>query len=99
MTKTFLRLSRGLEYGICFKPRWPPYWNPKWLPFQALFQHILAVGAVRNIIVAAVLGHSKHFPMTIWRSSVLDMLEPNMAAILESKMAAISAFISTYLGF
>ena len=27
------------------------------------------------------------------------MLESNMAAILESKMAAISGFISTYLGF
>ena len=53
MKKTFLRLFRDLEYGICFKPRWPPYWNPKWLPFQALFQHIWAIGAVRNIIVAA----------------------------------------------
>ena len=61
------------------------------LPFQGLFLHILASGAVRNLIVASkhyVLGHGKHFPTII-----------KVAAILESKMSAMSSFIFTYLGF
>ena len=51
MINTFLQLSRGLEYWQCWNLIWRPYWNPKWLPFQVLFLHILASGAVRNLII------------------------------------------------
>ena len=50
MGNTFLQLSRGLWYWICFKPSWRPYWNPKWLSFQVSFLHILASGAVRSLM-------------------------------------------------
>ena len=53
MGNTFLQLSRGLEYRKCWNLTWRPYLNPTRLPFQVLFLHILASGAVRNLIVVS----------------------------------------------
>ena len=53
MINTYIRLSRGLEYWKSWNLTWRPNLKPKWLPFQVLFLHILASGAVRNLIVVS----------------------------------------------
>ena len=76
----------------------------KMAAISGLFLHtILASGAVRNLTV--VFKHMfracirNNFLRLSTRSGIRDMLESNMAAILESKMVAIPGFLSTYLGF
>ena len=86
----------GFQYWKGKKHRWRPYWNPKWLPLHVLILLIWASGRIYCMILGTKYmfwGLKNTFP---WLSRGLEYWpykKTKMAAILESKMAAMWGYI------